>query len=219
MRTFNRALTRDLGRALGRAQRRKDSAGSVLFVITTTLMLLSMMGLFALASATREVRVSGFIRQSEQAHTLSVGTMQAGSTYLDPNYAGILVHDYATGRVSSALKTTNCLSAAPLGILGITDATHLDQLASSCLRIMDTDMSANAFGGKSLEAGTGFASLTNRSGLEITYPHVQQVSGNGSNQNMHYYRATITTFGQVNSGPLSKTETGRGHIVVGPFQD
>jgi hypothetical protein len=194
-----------------------------MFIVATTLALLALMGLFVLASATREVQVAGYVRQSTQAHTLSEVSMQAGASYLSPAFAGALVHDYAMGRVTG--QTTNCMSAAPAAMaLPTGQATA----AKSCIRLMDTDMSANAFGGKFPEGPTGLSpSIVGGStvtapgaviGLEITYPHGQQIAAGGG-PSLHYYRATVTTFGVIQSMDSSKMETGRGHIVVGPFQD
>jgi Tfp pilus assembly protein PilX len=223
------APSRGLQLASARARQRAQSAGSVMFIVATTLALLAMMGLFAMTSATREVRVSGFIRQSTQAHVLSQATIQASSAYLNPKYAGLLVHDYATGRVAGA--TTTCLSAAPTGIPNVST----DQLAASCLRVMDLDMkpklagvelSSDSLNSVDPTVRTGFKTLATQTGFEITYPHQQQVPGTAANQNLHYYRTTVTTFAQVTAGQppfaawdLQKTEMGRGHLVVGPFQD
>ena len=223
-------------RLLARSAGRRKSGGSVMFIVATTLALLAMMGLFAMTSATREVKVSGYIRQSTQAHALSQATIQASSAYLDPNYAGVLIHDYATGRIPG--QTITCLSAAPAGIANVST----DQLAATCLRVMDKDMSGT-MGGKFLstndlnstdpKARSGFSAVATETGFEITYPHQQQVPGTAANQNLHFYRATVTTFAQVTAGgqgynvatasftsyDLQKTEMGRGHVVVGPFQD
>lgn len=223
--------------AITRSARRAKSAGSVLFIVATTLALLAMMGLFAIASATREVRVAGFIRQSTQAHALSQATIQASAAYLDPNYAGPMIHDYATGRLGAALMTTNCYSSAPTGG-AIPAGISGDVLATTCLRVMDNDMSpklsnkwisTHNLNPVDPKARTGYTSLATETGFEITYPH-QQACPYAVSPGMHCYRATVTTFAQVTSGappgppPLAnydiqKTEMGRGHLIVGPFQD
>jgi len=204
-----------------------------MFIVATTMALVGLMGLFAIASATREVRVAGFIRQSTQAHTLSQATIQASAAYLDPNYAGPMIHDYATGRLAG-VATTNCLSSAPPGITNISN----DTLASTCLRVMDNDMSSKMstnwisssnLNGSDPSPRTGYKTLATETGFEITYPH-QQACPYAVSPGMHCYRATVTTFAQVTSGappgpaPLTgydiqKTEMGRGHLLVGPFQD
>ncbi len=210
--------------------RRARSGGSVMFIVSTTLALLGMMGLFAIASATREVKVSGFLRQSTQAHALSQATIQASAAYLDPNYAGPMIHDYATGRVGGA-KTTNCISS---GSAAMPAPIAADPLATSCLRVMDDDMSPkmsnlwiSSHNQNAVDPSTrtGFINLATETGFEITYPH-QQSCPYAVSPGMHCYRATVTTFAQVTAGTppfasydIQKTEMGRGHLVVGPFQD
>ncbi len=216
---------------VARSVRRSRSAGSVLFIVSTTLALVAMMGLFAIGSATREIKVSGYLRQSTQAHALSQATIQASAAYLDPNVAGPMILYYATGRVGAA-ATTNCLSSAPstgmpVGISG-------DTLATTCLRVMDDDMhlkmnslwlSSHDKNPTNPATRTGFSTLATETGFEITYPH-QQACAYAVGPGMHCYRATVTTFAQVTAGvapfttyDIQKTEMGRGHLVVGPFQD
>ena len=216
--------------AMMRSTRRARSAGSVMFIVSTTLALLAMMGLFAIGSATREVKVSGYLRQSTQAHTLSQATIQASAAYLDPNYAGPMIHDYATGRLPG--RTANCLSSAPAA--GMPALISGDSLASTCLRVMDDDMSAKMSNlwvsshdqnPTDPSPRTGFSTIATETGFEITYPH-QQACPYAVGPGMHCYRATVTTFAQVTAGvapfasyDIQKTEMGRGHLVVGPFQD
>jgi hypothetical protein len=222
---------------IARSGQRARSGGSVIFIVSTTLALLGMMGLFAISAATREVKVSGYIRQSTQAHALSQATIQASAAYLDPNYAGPMIHDYATGRLGAGLMTSNCVSSAPTGG-SVPAEISSDTLATTCLRVMDDDMhtkmsnkwlSSHDLNPVDPKARTGFSSLATETGFEITYPH-QQACPYAVSPGMHCYRATVTTFAQVTAGappsppPLAnydiqKTEMGRGHLVVGPFQD
>ncbi len=204
-----------------------------MFIVSTTLALLGMMGLFAVSSATREVKVAGYLRQSTQAHALSQATIQTSAAYLDPNYAGVLIHDYATGRLGAVLQTTNCVSSSPTAAAMPVEITS-DTLATTCLRVMDDDMhvtmsnkwvSSHNKNATDPSTRTGFKTLATETGFEITYPH-QQACPYAAPPGMHCFRATVTTFAQVTAGAppfaaydIQKTEMGRGHLVVGPLQD
>ena len=54
-----------------RSARRKESGGAVIFIVAMTLAVLASLGMYALASATNEVKTAGYERQSAQSHYLS----------------------------------------------------------------------------------------------------------------------------------------------------
>ncbi|HEX4447371.1 MAG TPA: pilus assembly PilX N-terminal domain-containing protein [Polyangiaceae bacterium] len=66
---------RDAARARGlarlRAARRRDQDGAAMFVVAMTVAVLASVGIFALAAASTEVRMSGNERQSTQTHYLA----------------------------------------------------------------------------------------------------------------------------------------------------
>ncbi len=53
------------------ARRRRDSGGAVIFIVAMTLAVLASLGLYALQSASTEVKTSGYQRQTAQSHYLS----------------------------------------------------------------------------------------------------------------------------------------------------
>jgi hypothetical protein len=53
------------------ARRRLAQGGAVLFIVAMTLAVLASLGLYALQSASTEVKTSGYTRQSAQSHYLS----------------------------------------------------------------------------------------------------------------------------------------------------
>lgn len=53
------------------SRRRRTQGGAVIFIVAMTLAVLASLGLYALQSASTEVKTSGYIRQSAQSHYLS----------------------------------------------------------------------------------------------------------------------------------------------------
>ena len=61
------------------ARRRRHEGGAVIFIVAMTLAVLASLGLYALQSASTEVKTSGYIRQNAQSHYLSEYGMLAGT--------------------------------------------------------------------------------------------------------------------------------------------
>jgi hypothetical protein len=223
----NPAMPKNL--SLARARLRKSSAGSVMFIVATTLGLLAGVGLYAISVATQETKVAGYVRQATQARYMAEQGIGASGAYLAPTLGASAMHDYATGKLTSAgftsgtTATTNCISAPPAAMAGV------NMLAKACLRVQ---ISAPNAGTSDMQTAAGWTAtgttttgpvpglITAESLAEYTFPHLVTVAGSGSGTTpLRYYRVTATTIGRVSSPDVAKQQLGRGHIIIGPFQD
>ena len=62
-----------------RQRRRRSQRGAVVFIVAMTIAVLASLGLYALQSASTEVKTSGYGRQNAQSHYLSEYGISAGS--------------------------------------------------------------------------------------------------------------------------------------------
>jgi hypothetical protein len=238
MKTTPRACPGTLAR--WRAQRRKQSGGSVMFVIATTLALMASMGVYALASAGEELKVSGYMRQSAQAHYLTEMSMTSTSSFMDSNADAVIRQ--AKGDLNQGgldYRTKNCQSAVP-------PAAGVSDIAQACKRFTSAELTGTWKKGGSatpepmlpmfrpggLTTGLGanqqaqfWAELTN-------FVPLAPPPGFDVNFRMKFVKATITTGGilvtsvsttdpntnNVTTSTVGRTpEMGRGRVVVGPF--
>jgi Tfp pilus assembly protein PilX len=112
-----------------RAARRHDQGGAVMFIVAMTIAVLASVGVYALAAASTEVRMSGNERQNSQTHYLAeygiLGAAQAMSAGLQDFYLGLL-------SVKSSAPQALCVSLANEP----TTATKQDML---CQHIEEND--------------------------------------------------------------------------------
>ena len=80
-------MTRDRTTLLTRARARRRERGAVVFIVAMTLAVLASLGLFALVSASTEVKTAGFERQSLQTHYLAESATLATASMVGPDYA------------------------------------------------------------------------------------------------------------------------------------
>jgi hypothetical protein len=77
-----------------RASRRRHDGGAIMFIVAMTIAVLATVGMYALAAASTEVRMSGNERQNTQTHYLAefgiIGTAQMLSSGLQTSYANRL---------------------------------------------------------------------------------------------------------------------------------
>jgi len=89
-----------------RAARRRGARGAVMFIVAMTLAVLASIGLFALGSATTEIKTSGFERQNAQSHYLAeygiIGAAQNTNSDTASVYMGMMLN--------AARRDTNCVS-------------------------------------------------------------------------------------------------------------
>jgi hypothetical protein len=91
-----------------RAARRHDEGGAAMFIVAMTLAVLASVGVFALAAASTEVRMSGNERQSTQTHYLSEYGILGMTRELAPTKT-----DSYVGMMVSATDTCLALSNVP----------------------------------------------------------------------------------------------------------
>jgi len=226
--------------AVLRARRRKQSGGSVMFVIATTLALMAGMGVYALSSAGEEIKVSGYMRQSAQAHYLTEMSMGSTASFMDNN-ADALIRQ-AKGDLNQGgndYRTKNCQSAMTPGA-GVSD------LAQACKRFTSPEITGAwkegnnpskpllpEFRPGSITTGLGanqqaqfWAELTN-------FVPLAPPPGFDVNFRMKFVKATVTTGGilvtsvsttdpnnnnVISTSTVGRTpEMGRGRVIVGPF--
>jgi hypothetical protein len=222
-----------------RTRTRKQSGGSVMFVIATTLALMASMGVYALASSGEELKVSGYMRQSAQAHYLTEMSMGSTASFMDNN-ADALIRQ-AKGDLNQGgndYRTKNCQSA-------IAGANGVSDLAQACKRFTSPEITGAwkegnnppkpllpEFRPGSITTGLGanqqaqfWAELTN-------FVPLAPPPGFDVNFRMKFVKATVTTGGILvtlgnstdpnNNNVVTSTvgrtpEMGRGRVIVGPF--
>jgi hypothetical protein len=117
-----------------RQRRRRSRRGAVIFIVAMTLAVLASLGLYALQSASTEVKTSGYGRKNAQTHYLSEYGVSAGSTAM----GGTTGQLYLGMMKSSTQRDTNCTS-----LLG-TDVNASD-LSKACRRMGAAEL-AGAWG-------------------------------------------------------------------------
>lgn len=92
-----------------RASRRRHEGGAIMFIVAMTIAVLASVGIYAMAAASTEVRMSGNERQNTQTHYLAefgvIGTAQLLSSGLADSYVQRL-------RPNSTVKQELCVALA-----------------------------------------------------------------------------------------------------------
>ncbi len=207
---------------LARSRLRRRSGGTVVFVVTTTLALMAAMGVYAMTAASQEVKVSGYMRQSTQAHYLTEMSLNATAGYVDRSTAAVFVR-MAKGDFNGAtdFRSQNCISSAPIASPTATN------LAKSCKRFVGPELQSRwctstacagvvsplvpGFGAATKQTATIWAELTN-------FVPLAPPPGFDTNSNMQFVKGTVTTGGVINNttAATATPELGRGRIIVGP---
>jgi hypothetical protein len=199
--------------------KRRKSRGAVVFIVAATLALLALMGVYAISGAAAEVRSSGYVRQSTQAHYLSEYTMGAVANHVNSTNADFLVNNQLLAQATNPFPpTTDCLS--------VPTYTAASAMAKACVRINQSDiegpwasrplLTEHSLGqpGKSLMQGTVFAEFSNPT---LTQPP----PGFDQNLGLSFARITVTTGGSVQpaGNATGRTlEMGRARMIVGPVR-
>jgi len=152
-------------RTKARQRRRRSQRGAVVFIVAMTIAVLASLGLYALQSASTEVKTSGYGRQNAQSHYLSEYGVSAGSTAM----AGTTGQLYLGMMKSSTQRDTNCTS-----LLG-TDINASD-LSKACRRMGAAELSGSW--------GTGVKAV------ELTAPNKAGSLGNNSMTGDFYVEIT-----------------------------
>jgi hypothetical protein len=163
----------------------------VLFIVAMTLAVLAAMGIYALRSASLEVRTSGYGRQAAQAHYLAeYGVVSAAETINSDTadlHLGLMIN--------SARRDTNCLSLPNVNVADPNVA-----LTSKACRRMGAAEIAQQFGASSQQAFPsnpfGPFPLTGDFFIEITDPfQAQPPEGFGLDLGMCFTSLTVAAFG------------------------
>jgi hypothetical protein len=113
------------------ARRRARSGGAVIFIVAMTLAVLASLGLYALQSASNEVKTSGYSRQAAQSHYLSeYGTL-----------VGVNAMSGTTGQLYLGLmRTTTTADTMCSSLAGVDPAAS--GLTKSCRRMGSAELGA-----------------------------------------------------------------------------
>ncbi len=136
-----------LDRAKRRAARRRAEGGAAMFIVAMTLAVLASVGVFALAAASTEVKMSGNERQSTQSHYLAEYGVLGMAHELSPTK----VDSYVGQMINS---TDTCLALQNVPTTGKTAYTY----SFACRRLHSTDLSSSWTSGPSaIDAYSGTA--------------------------------------------------------------
>ncbi len=151
-----------------RSRRRARSRGAVVFIVAMTLAVLASLGLYALQSASAEVKTSGYIRQNAQSHYLSeYGTL-----------TGVNAMSGTTGQLYlSMMRSTTQMDTQCLSLQGV-DMSNASNLTKSCRRMGSSELGTAwgtgvtpvAAAGPAVAGSLGPYALTGDFYVEITDP-------------------------------------------------
>lgn len=113
------------------ARRRARQGGAVIFIVAMTLAVLASLGLYALQSASAEVKTSGYARQNAQSHYLSeYGTL-----------TGVNAMSGTTGQLYLAMmRNTTQMDTGCVSLQGV-DMTSASNLTKACRRMGSGELS------------------------------------------------------------------------------
>lgn len=212
-------------RALARARARRRNAGAVLFIVSVTLGLLAVMGVYGLTATAADIRGAGSMREAVQAQRAGEAALMMTAETFNPTVAQGLVSTMNLG----GAQTKDCLTAAPY------TGNTATRAAESCLRldparmvvIANTSNAANPFAwvvaGAPAEPGftaQSFGKVANqpRINVEVANPINIEVPA-GNSQNVQYTQVTATVFVQIRpilGGNTVSAVAGRARLTVGP---
>lgn len=107
------------------ARRRLRSGGAVIFIVAMTLAVLASLGLYALQSASTEVKTSGYIRQNAQSHYLSEYGMLTGVNAMSGTTGQLYL---------SMMRNTTQMDIDCTSLQGV-DLTNASNLTKACYRM------------------------------------------------------------------------------------
>ncbi len=114
-----------------RARLRATQQGAIIFIVAMTLAVLASLGLYALQSASVEVKTSGYGRQAAQSHYLSEYGALAGTQAM----AGTTGQLYLGMMKNPTQRDTGCLSLASVNV-------SASDLSKACRRMGAQELSA-----------------------------------------------------------------------------
>lgn len=189
-----------------------------MFIVVVTLGLLAAMGVYGLSAASADVKAAGHLREALQAQRAGEHALTMAAETLNPQNVSVLV-----GQMSTANRTANCKTAAPLGV-GVTPVPP----AAACLRLNETGMRAASglvnpwASGVPAFASDSFGAVSSAPNVTIELSDPFDVQRPGFDASMRFTQVTATVFVDVRStvdlsAPSQAIVTGRGRLTVGPI--
>ena len=214
-------------RRRGRRGQRED--GAIIFIVAMTLAVLAAMGIYALRSASLEIRASGYNRQAAQAHYLSEYGVIAAAETINAETADL----HLGLMLNTSRRDTNCISLPNVNLsdpnIAVTSKAcrrmGSGEIAKQFLASSQTAFSANPFGPFPLN-GDFF--------IEVTDPfQAQPPEGYGLDLGMCFTSLTVGAYGIAqpqappggDAGPPGAAyysnvglEVARSRITAGPIR-
>jgi cytosine/uracil/thiamine/allantoin permease len=123
--------TKNLLAAKRRSRRRALQGGAIIFIVAMTLAVLASLGLYALQSASMEVKTSGYGRQNAQSHYLSeYGTLTGANAM-----GGTTGQLYLAMMKNPTQRDTACVSLSGVDV-------NASDLSKSCRRMGSSELSS-----------------------------------------------------------------------------
>jgi hypothetical protein len=174
-----------------RARRRRGERGGVIFIVAMTLAVLAAMGVYAIRSASYEIRASGYSRQAAQAHYLSEYGVVAAAETVNADTADL----HLGLMLNASRRDTNCISLPNVDLSN----TNIAQTSKACRRMGAAEI-AQQFANTSQQAFPanpfGPFPLTGDFFIELTDPFQQQPpEGFGLDLGMCFTSLTVGAFG------------------------
>ena len=224
--TMSRPL---LLRAKRRSSRRARQGGAVIFIVAMTLAVLASLGLYALQSASTEVKTSGYGRQNAQSHYLSEYGSLAGANAM----GGTTGQLYLAMMKNPSQRDTGCVS-----LVGVDP--NASDLTKSCRRMGSAEIAGMwqtaiqpiVPAQNNVAGSLGPYALTGDFYVEVTDPATGAAMwGIDTRLGLCFQQFTLTTVGitkpdQAMLGPLTPTalygaeglEMSRSRITSGPMR-
>lgn len=194
-----------------------------MFIVAMTLAVLATLGLYALASASNEMKTSGFERQNAQTHYLSEYGVLGGADDMNPTTAQL----YLGLMMDPARRDTNCISLPGVDLTDVTIPNTVkacrrmgsQELNKPWLSVSQGALPPSAFGSSAL-AGDFF--------IELTDPaQTQPPPGYDMKLGLCFAQFTLTSVGLTQSAAGTTgeqiygsegVEMARAHITSGPIR-
>lgn len=200
-----------------RIRRRQQQRGTILMIVALTLALLGAMGVYAMSSATTEIRSSGYARQASQAHYITqLGNLAMIDAFSPANASFFDAQMRASATFND--EASRCQSSVPR------EANNVTAMSKSCAKVPQNYFTT-AWGQNEVIKNDSLSpiegTLSGSFTSEITEPITGGVrAGYDTNNGKCFRRYTITTYGQLQTvgaaAPLAR-EIGRSRVTAGPF--
>jgi hypothetical protein len=206
----------------GRAARRAQSRGAVMFIVAMTLTVIAAMGMYALNIAATEVKTAGYVREQTQVHYLSeFGVLGAAQDVAGPKaqlYRDLMLASPDTN-CTSLWNIPTTAGRLPLAcrVLGSTElAAAWGPPVTPIVAPWQNGTSETTRGSEGLPTAPDFY-------IEVTDMTTKNTpAGFGTNQGLCFIEFTVTSVGlsqlTLNSYKSEGLEMSRARIVGGPIK-